>query len=50
MNYENLLDELYILTEKENTCFLTEPEKQRYLTIVEVLHEAEIEIPFGIEI
>jgi len=47
---ESLLDELYIYTQKELTETLTEEERERYVIIVDLLHENDIDIPFGIEI
>ena len=48
--YEDLLDELWELTELEKEETLTQSQRERYLLIVEILHENNREIPFGIEI
>ena len=45
-----LLDELYILTVEEEDRKLTDKENKRYLEIVEILQNNNIEIPFSIEI
>ena len=49
-SYEELLDELYDLTQKEQEKELTEKEQKRYVEIVDYLHENNIEISFGIEL
>jgi len=48
--HERLLDELYVYVSKENKTILTVNESNRYVQIVDILHLANVEIPFGIEI
>ena len=51
MYFDHLLAELYELTEIEHEGIkLTEEQSRRYIKIVDILHDNNIEIPFGIEI
>ena len=48
--YVGLYEELFGLVEIEKESPLTQEQKDRYLLIVEVLYENNLEIPFGVEI
>lgn len=49
--FDKLLDELYKYTELENEGIdLTKIQNERYIKIVKILNNKNIEIPFGIEI
>lgn len=48
--YAGLYEELFGLVEIEKERPLTQDQKDRYLLIVEILYENNLEIPFGIEI
>lgn len=50
MDYKKLLDELFDLTLIEDERKLTEKESERYIELVEVLHNNNIHIDFGINI
>lgn len=50
VEYDLLLDELATLVDISENDNLTEEENSRYIEIVDVLHENNVEIPFGIEI
>lgn len=47
---EKLLNDLYILTEKETKETLSKEDKTKYIDIVSCLQSENINIPFGIEI
>lgn len=47
-NTDNMLNELYKLTQIEKYLPLTEEEKQRYVEIVDFCRDNNIEIDFGI--
>lgn len=47
---EELLDELFSLTQLEQDRKLTWEEEARYIELVDALHEREVEIPFPIEL
>jgi len=49
-DYDLLLDELYELVIAEQERDLTRIENERYIEIVDILHDAGAEIPFGLEI
>lgn len=50
-DFEGLLEELYGYTLKQyDNEKLTGQESKRYVIIVDILHENNVEIPFGIEI
>lgn len=48
MNFKKLLDELYKLTQIEEHRRLTTGEVFRYMEIVTILQDSNIEIPFAI--
>lgn len=48
--YDELIDELARLVKIERNDDLTDEEKSRYVVIVDILRENNIDIPFGIEI
>lgn len=48
--FDNLLDELYKLTEMEQEHNLTLTESGRYEEIVGILQKNNVEIPFGYEV
>lgn len=50
VNFEDLLDELYMLVLIEQERKLSDDEEKRYLEIFNLLKDNDIEIPFGVEI
>jgi len=50
MEYENELDELDMLVEKEYSTELTEKDSNRYVKLVTLLHGYGVPIEYGIEI
>lgn len=49
-HFETMLNALEVLATKEQRTSLTEPEKELYVHLYELLHTFDVEIPFGIEV